>query len=311
MARRRRCSCPLSADMDVRVAVADLRAALEGSPEGLAVYVTGAAGLSADLGNAFAGVDGLLLLVAVIAVLVILVVVYRSPSAADHGAACLDERSVRGRGGELLSGQGGCASRSTARCRGSSSSSSSAQRPTTRCCTSRASVRRCATASRSGSATKAAWKGSVAAILASGGTVIAGLLCLLLSDLASNKALGPVAALGIVFAVLVALTFLPGHAAPGRAGGLLAPPHRIRHRQGAEQNPRGCLGRIAGMMRAARPDSVGRRRDSVGARVRRPRRSEGKRGPGQRAGASASRRRVMDRTSSPPTFPVVRASPCR
>ena len=47
------------------------------------------------------------------------------------------------------------------------------------------------------------------AIVASGGTVIAGLLCLLLSGLASNKALGPVASVGIVFAVLAALTFVP------------------------------------------------------------------------------------------------------
>ena len=43
----------------------------------------------------------------------------------------------------------------------------------------------------------------------SGGTVIAGLLCLLLSDLATNRALGPIAAIGIAFAVLSALTFLP------------------------------------------------------------------------------------------------------
>ena len=43
------------------------------------MYVTGAAGLSADLGEGFAGIDGLLLLVAVAAVLIILVVVYRSP----------------------------------------------------------------------------------------------------------------------------------------------------------------------------------------------------------------------------------------
>ena len=46
-------------------------------------------------------------------------------------------------------------------------------------------------------------------ILASGGTVIAGLLCLLLSDLATNRALGPIASIGIAFAVLSALTFLP------------------------------------------------------------------------------------------------------
>ena len=39
------------------------------------------------------------------------------------------------------------------------------------------------------------WKRSLEPIIAAGGTVIAGLLCLLLSDLSSNKALGPVGAL--------------------------------------------------------------------------------------------------------------------
>src|SRR5690606_20845607 len=59
------------------------------------------------------------------------------------------------------------------------------------------------------SAVRAAWKGSFEPILASGGTVIAGLLCLLLSDLKSNSTLGPVASIGIVFAMLSALTLLP------------------------------------------------------------------------------------------------------
>ncbi len=54
-----------------------------------------------------------------------------------------------------------------------------------------------------------AWKASVEPIVASGGTVIVGLLCLLLSDLGSNKALGPVGATGIAFAMLAALTLLP------------------------------------------------------------------------------------------------------
>ena len=58
-------------------------------------------------------------------------------------------------------------------------------------------------------ATIAAFKGAFAPILASAGTVILGLLCLLLSDLNSNKALGPVGAVGIAFALLAALTMLP------------------------------------------------------------------------------------------------------
>ncbi|MCG3024275.1 MMPL family transporter, partial [Escherichia coli] len=43
-----------------------------------------------------------------------------------------------------------------------------------------------------------AWRGCLEPIIASGGTVTVGLLCLLFSDLNSNKALGPIAASGII-----------------------------------------------------------------------------------------------------------------
>ena len=58
-------------------------------------------------------------------------------------------------------------------------------------------------------ATRAALKGSFEPILAAGGTVVVGLLCLLLSDLGSNRALGPVGGVGIAYSMLAALTFLP------------------------------------------------------------------------------------------------------
>lgn len=58
-------------------------------------------------------------------------------------------------------------------------------------------------------ATIAAWKAAWEPIVAAGGTVALGLLCLLASDLQSNKVLGPVGAIGVVFAVVSALTFLP------------------------------------------------------------------------------------------------------
>ncbi|MFT4009355.1 MAG: MMPL family transporter [Nocardioidaceae bacterium] len=47
------------------------------------------------------------------------------------------------------------------------------------------------------------------AIFASGSTVIAGMLCLLLATMASTQGLGPVAAIGIVVALAVMLTLLP------------------------------------------------------------------------------------------------------
>jgi RND superfamily putative drug exporter len=58
-------------------------------------------------------------------------------------------------------------------------------------------------------AIKAAWRGTVEPITASAATVIIGLMCLLLSELNSNRSLGPVGAAGILGALVVSLTFLP------------------------------------------------------------------------------------------------------
>ncbi len=58
-------------------------------------------------------------------------------------------------------------------------------------------------------AMRRALRGAAAPIAASGATVILGLLCLLLSDLNSNKSLGPVGAIGIACSVLAMLVFLP------------------------------------------------------------------------------------------------------
>ncbi len=243
---------PLSASADVRTGVAELRKSLEGAPQGLAVYVTGAAGLSADLGNGFAGVDWLLLVVAVAAVLVILVAVYRSPLLplmvllASMSALCgavLTNFYLAQAGVLKINAQvqgilfilviGAATDYSllyVSRFREALRDNRSAW-----------------------SATKVAWRASVEPVIASGGTVIAGMLCLLLSDLASNKALGPVAAVGIVFAILVALTFVPAMLLlTGRAAFW---PRHIRYgSQHAEQNPNGGWVRIAGLVRKrARP----------------------------------------------------------
>ena len=58
-------------------------------------------------------------------------------------------------------------------------------------------------------AMKAAYKGVFEPILASGATVIAALLVLLLSDLSGNRGLGPVGAIGIAAAMVTILTLLP------------------------------------------------------------------------------------------------------
>ncbi|CAM3538344.1 MMPL family transporter [Occultella aeris] len=196
-------------DADVGEVVAELRTEVRGSaPDGVEVHVTGPAGFTADLTEAFGGIDGLLLMVALGAVFVILVIVYRSPflplvvlttSLSALCAALLTVWWLAKAGIVLLSGQ----TQGILFILVIGAATDYALLYVARY---REALRRTPTA---WAATKGALRGSVEPILASGGTVIAALLCLLLSDLNSNKSLGPVAAIGIAFALLAALTLLP------------------------------------------------------------------------------------------------------
>ncbi len=200
---------PLDTDAEIDGTVEEIRALLDDRlPEGVTHHVTGPAGFTADLTAAFGGIDGLLLLVTLSAVLVILLVVYRSlllpflvliTSLFALCAALLTNWWLAKTGIVSLNGQtqgilfilviGAATDYSllyTARY-----SEELRRHPTKH------------------AATVATLRGVIEPIAASGGTVIAGLLCLLLSDLSSNKSLGPVASIGIVFAMLGALTLLP------------------------------------------------------------------------------------------------------
>ncbi|GAA2888379.1 MMPL family transporter [Microbacterium esteraromaticum] len=200
---------PIDTDADVgdvsTALSSDLRDAV---PSGVDVYVTGPAGFTADLVAGFSGIDGILLLVALAAVLVILVIVYRSlllpvvVLSTSLFALCVALLVVwwaAKLGILLLSGQtqgilfilviGAATDYSLLMVARFREELHITQNRWT--------------------AVGRAWRGSFEPILASGGTVIAGLLCLLLSDLKSNSTLGPVAAIGIVFAMLAALTLLP------------------------------------------------------------------------------------------------------
>ncbi len=200
---------PINSEADTGNVVATLGDELRADvADGVTVYVTGPAGFSADLGEAFAGIDGLLLAVALIAVFVILIIVYRSfllpiaVLATSMFALCAALLTVWWLAKWeviLLSGQtqgilfilviGAATDYSlllVARYR-----------------------EELRVYEDKWSATWGAIKGSIEPILASGSTVIAGLLMLLLSDLKSNSTLGPVASIGIVFAMLSALTLLP------------------------------------------------------------------------------------------------------
>jgi RND superfamily putative drug exporter len=70
---------PIDSSGELKEAVKELRTIVaEAAPQGMQTFVTGPAGLAADLTSAFAGIDGILLLVALGAVFVILLIVYRS-----------------------------------------------------------------------------------------------------------------------------------------------------------------------------------------------------------------------------------------
>ncbi len=197
------------------LAVGALRdlAAADASEGGLAgtsldVWVTGPAGFVADLVTAFGGIDTVLLLVALGAVLVILAIVYRSPilpflviltavlaltlaGLVVYHLAAADILTLNGQSQGILSilVVGAAVDYSllvVARYR----EELRLVRSTT-------------------TALRRAVRASVEPIAASAGTVIAGLLCLLLSDLSSNRSLGPVAAIGIAAAFVAALTLLP------------------------------------------------------------------------------------------------------
>ncbi|MFD4991451.1 MMPL family transporter [Cellulosimicrobium cellulans] len=197
------------------LAVGALRdlAAAEASEGGLAatsldVWVTGPAGFVADLVTAFGGIDTVLLLVALGAVLVILAIVYRSPilpflviltavlaltlaGLVVYHLAAADILTLNGQSQGILSilVVGAAVDYSllvVARYR-----------------------EELRLVHSTTTALRRAVRASVEPIAASAGTVIAGLLCLLLSDLSSNRSLGPVAAIGIAAAFVAALTLLP------------------------------------------------------------------------------------------------------
>ncbi|MFJ4078876.1 MMPL family transporter [Streptomyces iakyrus] len=170
--------------------------------------IAGPAASQADLSDAFAGIDGLLLGVALGAVLLILLLVYRSVllpfliilgSVFALGLACavvyaLAERDVVRVDGQVqgilsilvIGAATDYALLLAARFR------------------EELALR----GDRFGAAV-AAVRRSFGAVTASAATVALGLLALLASDLTNNRALGPVGAIGIGCALLVTLTFLP------------------------------------------------------------------------------------------------------
>ncbi|MGY1577695.1 MMPL family transporter [Streptomyces sp. MN13] len=175
---------------------------------GTTVQLAGPAATQADLSDAFAGIDGMLLGVALAAVLVILLLVYRSVllplviilgSVFALGLACAVVYALADRDVLRVDGQvQGILSILVI----------GAATDYALLVTARYREELAARADRY-AAVIAAVRRSWGAVVASAATVALGLLALLISDLTNNRALGPVGAIGIGCAVLSSLTFLP------------------------------------------------------------------------------------------------------
>jgi putative drug exporter of the RND superfamily len=188
--------------------VDDMRTEAGNGPDGLAVYVTGPGGFAADSSEAFAGIDSTLLYAALAIVIVILLFTYRSPvlwilpifsavvalycaQAIIYLLARYADLTVNAQSASILTvlviGAGtDYALLLIARYR--------------------EELR--LHADRHEAMTEAVHRAGPA-VLASGSTVILGMLCLLAADMNSTAGLGPVAAIGVAVTLAVLMTLLP------------------------------------------------------------------------------------------------------
>lgn len=186
----------------------DIRAVWAEQDTELDGHLTGALGITADLTEAFAGIDGILLVVALVVVLIILLIVYRSPVLpflvlatsmialtgailAVYAMASADIITLNGQSQGIMFILVVGATTDYALLLVARYREELLRVPSPYTAMARA------------------WRRSIEPIAASAITVILGLLVLLLSDLKSNAALGPAGALGIASAFIAALTLLP------------------------------------------------------------------------------------------------------
>lgn len=198
----------VATDADFQSMFPTIKQLLKESNLAVSYTLTGPASFSHDLQGGFAGIDSTLLFVAVAFVFVILLLVYRSPflpvivlisAVMALAAAVIVVYHLADSGVVQLNGQvqgilfilviGAATDYSLLYIARYREELTEHELP--------------------GAASLAALKASFPAIVAAGGTVSIGLLCLLVSDLGSNKALGPVGGIGIAISVLATLTLLP------------------------------------------------------------------------------------------------------
>ncbi len=188
-------------------AVDALRSAVERAPPGLEVKVTGPAGFSADAVDVFSQINGTLLLATAGLVFVLLIVIYRSPIfwAIPLVTVLFAEGTARGiayalaEAGVTVNGQ-------TAGILPVLVFGAGTDYALLLVARYREELRRHEDRHE---AMRVALRRAGPAIVASGLTVIAALLCLTVAEVNATSGLGPVAAVGIAVAMLAMLTLLP------------------------------------------------------------------------------------------------------
>ncbi|MFD7442227.1 MMPL family transporter [Streptomyces sp. NPDC059909] len=191
---------------DVREAVSS-----DGSSDGsagLTVEVGGPSALQTDMEDVFETIDGTLMIATVLVVAILLILTYRSPflwlvPLLVVGVAALTTRAViygLAQGLDItITSQGAAIMTVLVFGAGTDYALLLVARY-------REELRR---VPQPYDAMRAALRGCGPAVLASSGTVAAGLLCLLAADLNSARGLGPVGAVGVVCALAAMLTLLP------------------------------------------------------------------------------------------------------
>ncbi|NUK04802.1 MMPL family transporter [Streptomyces lunaelactis] len=196
------------ADEEARTAFVDeVRETARGT-RGLSVEVGGPSALQTDMGKVFDSIDGTLMIATVLVVAVLLILTYRSPflwlvPLLVVGVAALTTRAVIY---GLVQGFGLTVTSQSAGIMTVLVFGAGTDYALLLVARYREELRRVPLPY---DAMSAALRGCGPAVLASSGTVAAGLLCLLAADLNSARGLGPVGALGVVGALAAMLSLLP------------------------------------------------------------------------------------------------------
>jgi len=188
--------------------VEEMQGVVDSSPEGLTHHITGPAGYASASAEAFSGLDGKLLGISALVVVVILLGTYRSPvlwllPLISAGVALFAAQAVVYLAAQNADLTVNAQSQGILTVLVFGAGTDYALLLVARY---REELRRHEDRHE---AMAFALHRAGPAIVASGATVVAGMLCLLLASLNSTSGMGPVAAIGIVVALAVMLTLLP------------------------------------------------------------------------------------------------------